>query len=59
MAEVIHDLQKKQTKGARRRYSSEFKAESLGLAEQIGVPGAGLYESQVYNWRKKARYEAS
>ena len=37
--------------------------EALGLAEQVGVPGAakqlGLHESQLYAWRKKARYEAS
>jgi transposase len=34
-----------------------------GLAEQVGVAGAakqlGLHESQLYAWRKKARYEAS
>ena len=48
---------------SRRRYSPEFKAEALGLAEQVGVAGAaeqlGLHESQLYSWRKKARYEAS
>ena len=47
----------------RRRYSPEFKTEALGLAEQVGVAGAakqlGLHESQLYAWRKKARYEAS
>ena len=46
-----------------RRYSAEFKAEALGLAEQVGVTGAtkqlGLHESQLYAWRKEARYEAS
>ena len=35
----------------------------MGLAEQVGVAGAakqfGLHESQLYAWRKKARYEAS
>ena len=55
--------QKKQTKITRRRYSAEFKAEALGLADQVGVAGAakelGLHESQLYAWRKKARYEAS
>jgi transposase len=54
---------KHQSKGTRRRYSPEFKAEALGLAEQMGVAGAakelGLHESQLYAWRKKARYEAS
>jgi len=49
-------------KPSRRRYSPEFKTEALGLAEQVGVSGAakqlGLHESQLYAWRKKARYEA-
>jgi transposase len=35
----------------------------LGLAGQVGVAGAakqlGLHESQLYAWRKKARFEAS
>jgi transposase len=48
---------------SRRRYSPEFKTEALGLAEQVGVAGAakqlGLHESQLYAWRKKARYDAS
>ena len=48
---------------SRRRYSAEFKSEALGLAEQVGVAGAakqlGLHESQLYAWRKKARYEAN
>ena len=56
-------IQKKKTKPTRRHYSPEFKAEALGLAEQVGVSGAakqlGLHESQLYTWRKKARYEAS
>ena len=56
-------VQKKQTKARRRRYSPEFKSEALGLVEQVGVPGAarqlGLHESQLYTWRKKARYEAN
>lgn len=55
--------QKKKTKITRRRYSPEFKVEALGLADQVGVSGAakqlGLHESQLYAWRKKARYEAS
>lgn len=48
---------------SRRRCTPEFKAEALSLAEQVGVAGAakefGLYESQLYAWRKKARYETS
>lgn len=55
--------QQKQPKPTRRRYSAEFKIEALGLADQVGVSGAakqlGLHESQLYAWRKKARYEAS
>ncbi|KMY67539.1 transposase [Desulfocarbo indianensis] len=46
----------------RRRHSAEFKVEALGLAERVGVGSAakqlGLHESQLYDWRKKARYEA-
>ena len=55
--------QKSQKQCSRRRYSAEFKTEALGLAEQVGVAGAakqlGFHESQLYAWRKKARYEAS
>ena len=44
------------------RDAAEFKAEALGLAEQVGAAVAakqlGLHESQLYAWRKKARYEA-
>ena len=54
---------KRQSKTTRRRYQAEFKSEALGLAEQLGAAGAakqlGLHESQLYAWRKKARYEAS
>lgn len=55
-------IEEKQAQTNRRRYSPEFKAEVLGLAEQVGVVGAakqlGLHDSQLYSWRKKARYEA-
>ncbi len=55
--------QKKVTQTTRRRYSPEFKYEALGLVEQAGVAAAakqlGLHDSQLYAWRKKARYEAS
>ncbi len=44
--------EKKPTEAPRRRYSPEFKAEALGLAEQVGVAGVakelGLHESQPY-----------
>ena len=43
----------------RQRYSQQYKAESLALAEKLGVAAAarqlGLHESQLYNWRSKAR----
>ena len=55
--------QKNQKKAPRRRFPAELKTEALGLAEQVGVIGAanqlGLHESQLYAWRKKARFEAS
>ena len=41
--------QKSQKRLSRRRYSPEFKAEALGLAEQVGMAHAakelGLHES--------------
>ncbi|MCF8033450.1 MAG: transposase [Desulfarculaceae bacterium] len=56
-------VQQRQTKATRKRYSPEFKSEALALAGQVGVADAakqlGLHESQLYAWRKKARYEAS
>ena len=56
-------VQKSRKQASRRRYSPEFKTDALGLAEQVGVAGAaeqlGLHESQLYAWRKKARYESS
>ena len=43
----------------RQRYSQQYKNESLALAEKLGVAAAarqlGLHESQLYNWRSKAR----
>lgn len=43
----------------RQRYSQQYKAESLTLAEKVGVAAAarqlGLHESQLYSWRSKAR----
>ena len=43
----------------RQRYSQQYKAESLALAEKVGVAAAarqlGLHESQLYSWRSKAR----
>ena len=43
----------------RQRYSQQYKAESLALAEKVGVPAAakqlGLHESQLYSWRNKVR----
>jgi transposase len=60
---VIHGITQASEEEPRRRYSPEFKTEALGLADQGGVRGAahqlGLHESQLYTWRKKAKYEAS
>ena len=48
----------KSTKRSRRRYSAEFKAEALALAEKVGVSEAAaqlkLQPSQLYGWRAKA-----
>ena len=44
---------------SRQRYSQQYKDESLALAEKLGVAAAarqlGPHESQLYNWRSKAR----
>ena len=45
---------------SRQGYSQQYKAaESLALAEKVGVAAAarqlGLHESQLYNWRSRAR----
>lgn len=49
----------KTSNGSRRRYSEEFKAEALALAERIGVSAAAreleIHDSQLYGWRSKAR----
>jgi transposase len=49
-----------QDKSIRKRYSEDFKKEALALAESVGVSAAardlGLHESQLYNWRSKARH---
>ena len=55
--------QSKTKKQPRNRYSNEYKAETLKLAEKIGVgPAAkqlGLHESQLYGWRNKAKLNQS
>ncbi len=44
-------------------YSPEFKAETLKLAEKVGVAAAArqllLHESQIYGWRKAAKGDTS
>lgn len=51
--------QKTQSKPSRKRYSPEYKVEALALAEKVGVAETakqlGLHETQLYNWRVKAR----
>ncbi|WP_369601832.1 transposase [Hahella sp. SMD15-11] len=48
-----------QGKSTRKRYSEDFKKEALALADSVGISAAakdlGLHESQLYNWRSKAR----
>lgn len=50
-------------KSKRKRYTDEYKREALSLAERIGVAKAatqlGVAESQLYNWRAKARGQLS
>ena len=45
-------------KQSRNRYSEDYKAEALKLAERVGVGAAakqlGRHESQLYSWRNKA-----
>lgn len=47
------------TKQQRNRYSDEFKAEALKLAENTSVASAArkleLHESQIYGWRSAAK----
>lgn len=51
--------QRTQSKPSRKRYSPEYKVEALALAEKVGVAETakqlGLHETQLYNWRVKAR----
>lgn len=51
----------KQGKQVRERYSVEYRAEALALAERVGVAAAaqqlGLNRSQLYAWRGKAKRE--
>jgi transposase len=48
-------MSKKQTPQTNKRYTAEFKAEALKLAERLGVAEAaeklGIYPSQIYSWR--------
>lgn len=53
---------KKPASAAPKRYPDEFKHEALALANQVGVTKAakelGLYQSQLYAWRNKAKQDA-
>jgi transposase len=48
-------------KQSRKQYTSEFRQETLKLAELIGVAAAArelsLYESQIYTWRSKLQQQ--
>jgi transposase len=59
MAIAANDMPKRK----RVRYSAEYRAEALALAERIGVAAAaselGLHATQIYQWRAKAAHEQS
>jgi transposase len=59
MAIATNDMPKRK----RVRYSAEYRAEALALAERVGVAGAaselGLHATQIYQWRAKAAHEKS
>jgi len=48
-------------KSPRRKHAPEFRQEALALSKKIGVAKAakelGLHESQLYDWRSKARLQ--
>ena len=48
-------MSKKPTPQMNKRYTTEFKAEALKLAERLSVAEAaeklGIYPSQIYSWR--------
>ena len=48
-------MSKKPTPQTNKRYTVEFKAEALKLAERLSVAEAaeklGIYPSQIYSWR--------
>lgn len=50
-------------KKTRTRYSQDYKAEALALADRIGISAAarelGLQPSQLYQWRAKAQQRQS
>ena len=45
------------------RYSAEYRAKALSLAERVGMAAAanesGLHATQIYQWRAKAAHEQS
>lgn len=47
----------------RTRYSQDYKAEALALADRVGISAAarelGLQPSQLYQWRAKAQQRQS
>ncbi|SEM01164.1 transposase [Halomonas daqiaonensis] len=50
-------------KKTRTRYSQDYKAEALALADRVGISAAarelGLQPSQLYQWRTKAQQRQS
>jgi len=57
MARAANDMLKRREA----RYSAEYRAEALSLAERVGVAAAasvlGPYATQIYQWRAKAGHE--
>jgi transposase-like protein len=60
---VIHGIAEESEESFPSPVLGGVQGRALGLVEQVGVASAakqlGLHESQLYAWRKKARYEAS
>lgn len=56
-------MTKKPVEQKPKRHTDEFKAETLKLAERVGVAEAakklGLHASQIYSWRTANKYNST
>ena len=56
-------MTKKPAEQKPKRHNDEFKAETLKLAERVGVAEAakklGLHASQIYSWRTANKYNST